>query len=76
MAEEGHLPPGNDGRTEATPPMERQAPTEVLPVNVMNIVSVLISVYPLEQNISVSDWYRVVSVYCFRITFFCTFYNL
>ena len=30
-----HLPPRNDGQTEARPPMERRAPTEVLPVKRM-----------------------------------------
>ena len=32
MAKEEHLSLGDDGRTEATPPMERRAPVEVLPV--------------------------------------------
>ena len=36
-------------------------------------VSILISVCLLEWNISVSDWYRVVSAYCFRVTFFILF---
>ena len=35
MAEERHLPPGGAGRMEIAPSMERQAPTEVLPVELI-----------------------------------------
>ena len=35
MAEEGHLPPRDNGRTEASAPMEHGAPSEILPVEIM-----------------------------------------
>ena len=34
MAEEGHLPPRNAGRTDASAPMEHGAPSEILPVEI------------------------------------------
>ena len=36
MAEEGHLPPRNAGRTDASAPMEHGAPSEILPVEIMD----------------------------------------
>ena len=36
MAEERHLPPRDAGRTEASVPMERGAPSEILPVEIMD----------------------------------------
>ena len=35
MAEEGHLPPQNNGRTETSAPMEHRTPSEILPVEMM-----------------------------------------
>ena len=35
MAEEGHLPPQNNGRTETSAPMEHGTPSEILPVEMM-----------------------------------------
>ena len=35
MAEEGHLPPRDNGRTEASTPMEHGTPSEILPVEMM-----------------------------------------
>ena len=35
MAEEGHLPHRDNGRTEASPPMEHETPLEILPVEMM-----------------------------------------
>ena len=35
MAEEGHLPPRNNGWTEASAPMEHETPSEILPVEMM-----------------------------------------
>ena len=32
MAEEGHIPPRNNGRKEASAPMEYETPSEILPV--------------------------------------------
>ena len=36
MAEEGHLPPRDAGRTEASTPMEHGAPSEILPAEIMD----------------------------------------
>ena len=36
MVEEGHLPPRDAGRTEALVPMEHGAPSEILPVEIMD----------------------------------------
>ena len=36
MAEEGHLPPRDIGRTEAPAPMEHRAPSEILPIERMD----------------------------------------
>ena len=36
MAEEGHLPPRDAGRTTASAPMERGATSEILPVEIMD----------------------------------------
>ena len=36
MAEEGHLPPQDAGRTETSAPMEHGAPLEILPVEIMD----------------------------------------
>ena len=36
MAEEGHLPPRDAERTEASAPMEHGAPSEVLPIEIMD----------------------------------------
>ena len=36
MAEERHLPPRDAGRTEALVPMEHGAPSEILPVEIMD----------------------------------------
>ena len=35
MAEEWHLPPRDNGRTEASAPMEHGTPSEILPVEMM-----------------------------------------
>ena len=35
MAEEGHLPPRDNGRTEASTLMEHRTPLEILPVEMM-----------------------------------------
>ena len=35
MAEEGHLPPRDNGRTETSAPMEHGTPSEILPVEMM-----------------------------------------
>ena len=35
MAEEGHIPPRNNGRKEASAPMEHGTPLEILPVEMM-----------------------------------------
>ena len=35
MTEEGHLPPRNNGRTEASAPMKHGTPSEILPVEMM-----------------------------------------
>ena len=35
MAEEGHLPPRDNGRTEASAPMEHGTPSEILLVEIM-----------------------------------------
>ena len=35
MAEEGHLPPRDNGRTEVSAPMEHGTPSEILPVEIM-----------------------------------------
>ena len=35
MAEEGHIPPRNNGRTETSAPMEHETPSEILPVEMM-----------------------------------------
>ena len=35
MAEEGHLPPRNNGQTEISVPMEHRIPSEILPVEMM-----------------------------------------
>ena len=35
MAEEGHIPPRNNGRTEDSAPMEHGKPLEILPVEMM-----------------------------------------
>ena len=35
MTEEGHLPPQNNGRTEASAPMKHGTPSEILPVEMM-----------------------------------------
>ena len=35
MAEEGHLPPRNNGWTEASAPVEYGTPAEILPVEMM-----------------------------------------
>ena len=32
MAEEGHIPPRNNGRTKDLAPMEHEKPSEILPV--------------------------------------------
>ena len=32
MAKEGHIPPRNNGRAEASAPMEHGTPSEILPV--------------------------------------------
>ena len=36
MAKEGHLPPRVTGQTEASTPMEHVAPSEILPVEIMD----------------------------------------
>ena len=36
MTEEGHLPPRDTGRMEASAPMEHGAPSEILPVEIMD----------------------------------------
>ena len=36
MVEEGHLPPQDTGRMEASAPMEHGAPSEILPVEIMD----------------------------------------
>ena len=36
MVEERHLPPQDAGRTEVSAPMERGAPPEILPVEIMD----------------------------------------
>ena len=36
MTEEGHLPPRDAGRTETSGPMEHGAPSEILPVEMMD----------------------------------------
>ena len=36
MAEEGHLPPRDAGRMETLAPMEHKAPSEILPVEIMD----------------------------------------
>ena len=36
MAEEGHLPPRDVGWTEASAPMEHEAPSEILPIEIMD----------------------------------------
>ena len=36
MVEEGHLPPRDIGRTEASASMEHGAPSEILPVEIMD----------------------------------------
>ena len=36
MVEEGHLPPRDTGRMEALAPMEHGAPSEILPVEIMD----------------------------------------
>ena len=36
MAKERHLPPQDTGRTEVSAPMERGAPPEILPVEIMD----------------------------------------
>ena len=36
MAEERHLPPRDTGQTEVSAPMERGAPPEILPVEIMD----------------------------------------
>ena len=36
MVEEGHLPPQDVGRTEASLPMEHETPSEILPVEMMD----------------------------------------
>ena len=36
MVEEGHLPPRDTGRMEASAPMEHGAPSEILPVEIMD----------------------------------------
>ena len=38
MAKEGHLPPRDAGQTEASAPMEHGAPSEILPVEIMDDV--------------------------------------
>ena len=35
MAKEGHLPPRDAGRMEASAPMEHEAPSKILPVEIM-----------------------------------------
>ena len=35
MAEEGHLPPRDTGRTKTSAPMEHEAPSKILPVEMM-----------------------------------------
>ena len=35
MAEEGHLPPQDNGRTEASEPVEHGIPSKILPVEMM-----------------------------------------
>ena len=36
MAEEGHLPPQDAGRTETSATMEHEAPSKILPVEMMD----------------------------------------
>ena len=36
MAEEGHLPPQDAGRMETSAPMEHEAPSKILPVEMMD----------------------------------------
>ena len=36
MAEEGHLPPRDAGRTDASAPMEHRAPSKILPVEMID----------------------------------------
>ena len=36
MAEEGHLPPRDTGQTKALVPMEHGAPSEILPIEIMD----------------------------------------
>ena len=36
MAEEGHLPPQDAGWTETSAPMEHEAPSKILPVEMMD----------------------------------------
>ena len=36
MAEEGHLPPRDTGRTKTSAPMEHGAPSKILPVEIMD----------------------------------------
>ena len=35
MAEEGHIPPRNNGRKKTSAPMEHGTPSEILPVEMM-----------------------------------------
>ena len=35
MAEEGHIPPRNNGRKEVSAPMEYETPSEILPVEMI-----------------------------------------
>ena len=35
MAEEGHIPPRNNGRKEASAPMEHETPSKILPVEMI-----------------------------------------
>ena len=35
MAEEGHIPPQNNGRKETSAPMEYETPLEILPVEMI-----------------------------------------
>ena len=58
MAEEGHIPPRNNGRKEASTPMEHGTPLEILPVE-------MIVDFPLFPSLFIFTSFFIIIIFFF-----------
>ena len=58
MAEEGHIPPRNNGRKEASAPMEHEIPSEILPAE-------MIVDFPLFPSLFIFTSLLIIFIYFF-----------